>query len=75
MGEVRASGPMTEARAILEAFGAGAPGDIVDGGGRESGSGAWKSHVRRRTSAINCGTILLLAQGVKFDLVENSRGD
>ncbi len=50
-------------------------GEKETGGGRESGSDAWKSYMRRQTSAINYGTTLPLAQGVKFDLAEDSRGD
>jgi aldehyde dehydrogenase (NAD+) len=50
-------------------------GEKETGGGRESGSDAWKSYMRRQTSAINYGTTLPLAQGVKFDLAEDLRGD
>jgi aldehyde dehydrogenase (NAD+) len=50
-------------------------GEKETGGGRESGSDAWKSYMRRQTSAINYGTTLPLAQGVKFDLGESARGD
>ncbi|HUR40616.1 MAG TPA: aldehyde dehydrogenase family protein [Verrucomicrobiae bacterium] len=43
-------------------------GEKDTGGGRESGSDAWKSYMRRQTCTINHGTDLPLAQGVKFDL-------
>ena len=43
-------------------------GEKETGGGRESGSDAWKAYMRRQTSAINYGNALPLAQGVKFDI-------
>jgi aldehyde dehydrogenase (NAD+) len=43
-------------------------GEKETGGGRESGSDAWKAYMRRQTSAINYGLTLPLAQGVKFDV-------
>jgi aldehyde dehydrogenase (NAD+) len=43
-------------------------GEKETGGGRESGSDAWKAYMRRATNTINYGTSLPLAQGVKFDL-------
>jgi aldehyde dehydrogenase (NAD+) len=43
-------------------------GEKETGGGRESGSDAWKGYMRRQTSAINYGRVLPLAQGVKFDI-------
>lgn len=43
-------------------------GEKETGGGRESGSDAWKAYMRRVTSAINFGRALPLAQGVKFDI-------
>ena len=43
-------------------------GEKETGGGRESGSDAWKAYMRRRTTTINWGTALPLAQGIKFDL-------
>jgi aldehyde dehydrogenase (NAD+) len=43
-------------------------GEKETGGGRESGSDAWKSYMRRATNTINYGTDLLLAQGVSFDI-------
>jgi aldehyde dehydrogenase family 7 protein A1 len=43
-------------------------GEKETGGGRESGSDAWKQYCRRSTCTINYGTALPLAQGVKFDL-------
>lgn len=42
-------------------------GDKDTGGGRESGSDAWKSYMRRSTNTINYGQDLPLAQGIKFD--------
>ena len=43
-------------------------GEKETGGGRESGSDAWKSYMRRQTNTINYGRTLPLAQGIKFDL-------
>jgi len=43
-------------------------GEKETGGGRESGSDAWKQYMRRSTCTINHGTTLPLAQGVKFDI-------
>ncbi len=43
-------------------------GEKETGGGREAGSDAWKSYMRRVTSSINFGTELPLAQGVRFDI-------
>ena len=43
-------------------------GEKETGGGRESGSDAWKAYMRRATSTINYGNALPLAQGVKFDI-------
>ena len=42
-------------------------GEKETGGGRESGSDAWKGYMRRQTSTINYSAKLPLAQGVKFD--------
>jgi|TARA_B110000261_G_scaffold154018_1_gene185162 aldehyde dehydrogenase (NAD+) len=42
-------------------------GEKDTGGGRESGSDAWKSYMRRVTATINFGEDLPLAQGVEFD--------
>ena len=42
-------------------------GEKETGGGRESGSDAWKVYMRRQTSTVNYGTELPLAQGIKFD--------
>ena len=42
-------------------------GEKETGGGRESGSDAWKAYMRRQTNTINWGTELPLAQGIKFD--------
>lgn len=43
-------------------------GEKETGGGRESGSDAWKSYMRRCTNTINYGQNLPLAQGIQFDL-------
>ncbi len=43
-------------------------GEKETGGGRESGSDAWKVYMRRQTNTINYGTKLPLAQGIKFDI-------
>jgi len=43
-------------------------GEKETGGGRESGSDAWKAYMRRQTNTINYGEDLPLAQGIKFDL-------
>ena len=43
-------------------------GEKETGGGRESGSDAWKIYMRRQTNTINFTTSLPLAQGIKFDL-------
>ncbi len=43
-------------------------GEKETGGGRESGSDAWKSYMRRATNTINYSTSLPLAQGVQFDV-------
>lgn len=42
-------------------------GEKETGGGRESGSDAWKAYMRRQTNTINYGSQLPLAQGIKFD--------
>jgi aldehyde dehydrogenase (NAD+) len=43
-------------------------GEKDTGGGRESGSDAWKAYMRRVTSTVNYGNALPLAQGVRFDI-------
>jgi aldehyde dehydrogenase (NAD+) len=43
-------------------------GEKETGGGRESGSDAWKSYMRRATNTINYGDDLPLAQGIRFEL-------
>lgn len=43
-------------------------GEKETGGGRESGSDAWKAYMRRQTNTINYGSQLPLAQGIKFDI-------
>lgn len=42
-------------------------GEKETGGGRESGSDAWKAYMRRQTNTLNWGTALPLAQGINFD--------
>jgi aldehyde dehydrogenase (NAD+) len=44
-------------------------GEKQTGGGRESGSDAWKNYMRRTTAAINFGADLPLAQGIQFDVL------
>ncbi len=43
-------------------------GEKDTGGGRESGSDAWKAYMRRQTNTINWSRDLPLAQGIKFEL-------
>jgi aldehyde dehydrogenase (NAD+) len=43
-------------------------GEKETGGGRESGSDAWKNYMRRQTNTINYGNKLPLAQGIQFNL-------
>jgi aldehyde dehydrogenase (NAD+) len=43
-------------------------GEKDSGGGRESGSDAWKAYMRRATSTVNYSGALPLAQGVRFDV-------
>ncbi len=43
-------------------------GEKETGGGRESGSDAWKAYMRRQTNTVNYGRTLPLAQGIKFDI-------
>jgi aldehyde dehydrogenase (NAD+) len=43
-------------------------GEKETGGGRESGSDAWKAYMRRQTNTINFSKELPLAQGIVFDL-------
>jgi aldehyde dehydrogenase (NAD+) len=47
-------------------------GEKETGGGRESGSDAWKAYMRRATNTINFGSNLPLAQGVSFEIEPNS---
>jgi aldehyde dehydrogenase (NAD+) len=44
-------------------------GEKETGGGRESGSDAWKAYMRRATNTINYSHDLPLAQGIRFDAV------
>jgi aldehyde dehydrogenase (NAD+) len=43
-------------------------GEKETGGGRESGSDAWRAYMRRQTNTINYGADLPLAQGIRFDV-------
>jgi aldehyde dehydrogenase (NAD+) len=43
-------------------------GEKLTGGGRESGSDAWKSYMRRTTNTVNYSSALPLAQGIAFDV-------
>jgi len=43
-------------------------GEKDTGGGRESGSDAWKAYMRRQTNTVNYSRALPLAQGIRFDL-------
>ena len=43
-------------------------GEKETGGGRESGSDAWKAYMRRATNTINYSHSLPLAQGISFDI-------
>ncbi|MBS0286879.1 MAG: aldehyde dehydrogenase family protein [Proteobacteria bacterium] len=43
-------------------------GEKMTGGGRESGSDAWKAYMRRQTNTINWGKTLPLAQGINFKI-------
>ena len=43
-------------------------GEKETGGGRESGSDAWKAYMRRQTNTINYGSEMPLAQGITFDV-------
>src|ERR1700730_9758083 len=43
-------------------------GEKETGGGRESGSDAWKGYMRRSTNTVNFGDALPLAQGVRFEV-------
>ena len=47
-------------------------GEKETGGGRESGSDAWKAYMRRATNTINYSNELPLSQGIKFDLQDDS---
>lgn len=42
-------------------------GEKETGGGRESGSDAWKAYMRRQTNTVNYSRELPLAQGITFD--------
>ena len=51
-----------------EEIGGAFGGEKETGGGRESGSDAWKGYMRRVTNTINYGRSLPLAQGVRFEI-------
>ena len=46
-------------------------GEKETGGGRESGSDAWKAYMRRQTNTLNWGDALPLAQGIRFNFNKN----
>jgi aldehyde dehydrogenase (NAD+) len=48
-------------------------GEKETGGGRESGSDAWKIYMRRQTNTINWGSELPLAQGINFNINGKSK--
>jgi len=48
-------------------------GEKDTGGGRESGSDAWKNYMRRATNTINYGSELPLSQGIKFDFPRDEK--
>lgn len=50
-------------------------GQKATGGGRESGSDAWKGYMRRQTITINHSKQLPLAQGIVFDVSSTAKGD
>lgn len=50
-------------------------GEKETGGGRESGSDAWKYYMRRQTNTINYTASLPLAQGIKFDLTGDAEDE
>ncbi len=43
-------------------------GEKETGGGREAGSDSWRAYMRRQTTTINWGSVLPLAQGIRFDV-------
>ena len=43
-------------------------GEKETGGGRESGSDAWKGYMRRQTATVNYSRALPLAQGIRFEI-------
>jgi aldehyde dehydrogenase (NAD+) len=47
-------------------------GEKDTGGGRESGSDAWKAYMRRATNTINYSSDLALAQGIRFDVADET---
>jgi aldehyde dehydrogenase (NAD+) len=47
-------------------------GEKDTGGGRESGSDAWKAYMRRQTNTINYSTSLPLAQGINFEIIKET---
>jgi len=49
-------------------------GEKETGGGRESGSDAWKAYMRRQTNTVNWSTDLPLAQGIEFSTGGSEEG-
>ena len=49
-------------------------GEKETGGGRESGSDAWRAYMRRQTATVNFTDELPLAQGIRFDVSGSPRG-
>jgi aldehyde dehydrogenase (NAD+) len=61
--------PTRRSKVLPPVSAAGAFGGEKDtGGGRESGSDAWKAYMRRQTNTLNWSTQLPLAQGIEFKL-------
>ena len=48
------------------AFGGAFGGEKETGGGRESGSDAWRAYMRRQTNTVNWSSEMPLAQGIQF---------
>lgn len=53
---------------IVREIGGAFGGEKETGGGRESGSDAWKGYMHRQTNTINWGKEFPLAQGIKFEI-------
>jgi aldehyde dehydrogenase (NAD+) len=63
-----AASPMSISAPSGAEIGGAFGGEKETGGGRESGSDAWKAYMRRATNTINYSKALPLAQGVSFDI-------